>query len=255
MKQLLCWLAEYYLALYEHDIENGLPGWLRLHLRVCARCQAELQAYRQTAQVVRQYAHSIPDAPSTGWRPLQVGDVARRKTPLLQKVLAPVAVAMVVLAGFALWQNTPHPPSGNADTPPKVAQAVQPPSLPTHPERKPDISPPGKENRTIQTAPKPITAPAPPKPSETPHWSPSPPRRQPPKRIVVASHPEFPTTPAPVADATSPTTDTMPADKSLTAPPVPVQPMVVEAHPIASTPVPEGYVMESARPATTGAFE
>lgn len=247
MKRLLCRLAEYYLALCEDDIENGLPGWVRRHLHVCAHCQAELQAYQRTSQTMRQYASLLPDAPPTGWRPLQVREHTRRSAFPLQVALAPALLVLVALVGWALWHSI-SPRAGDVHTPPQMAQGVpQPKSPPALPDKKPQLTSPDNDNRTTKPVPvRRIVPPATPKPNRSPQYTPPSAGRRPPKRVLVAVQP------APSASA--PAGEQATGEPSL-EPPVPVQLVVVEAHPVASAPIPEGYVMESARPATTGAIE
>lgn len=246
MKRLLCRWAEYYLALCEDKGENSLPEWVKRHLQTCQHCQAELQGYRHVHQALRQYARLLPDSPPAGWRPLHTTVSATRRAFPLQTALATVTVVVVALAGAVVLRGISPTPVGDSEVPTQITQATpQPHSLPAPPEKERNISS-GKSNPTKPAPPKRIAPPAPPKPNVLPPQSPPSPERRPPKPIAVAARPTLPTTS---------TVDTEPTEEPSPEPPVPVQPVVVEAHPVASTPVLEGYVMESARPATMGAIE
>lgn len=246
MKRLLCRWIEYYLALCEDDIERGLPGWVSRHVQTCAHCQTELHTYRRTREVVRQYARLLPDAPHEGWRPLQISRTVKRRVVPLQLALAPITAIVVAMLGFVLWQRMLIPVD-EMSAPPQVAQDVTiPKQEATTPDKKPTAptaTPSTKGGGIKQQQPKQPPSPGQSKPAPAPRQSP--PAYHPPKRLVIAAHPRQEMTPA---------TNTEPAAGS-SEPVIAVQPVVVEAHPVTSAPVPEGYVIEAAYPATAGAVE
>lgn len=246
MKRLLCRWTEYYLALCEDDIERGLPGWVRRHVQTCAHCQAELHTYRRAREAVRRYAQMLPDSPPVGWRPLQMSGAVKQRVFPLQLALAPVTAIVVATLGFVLWQRMLIP-MDEASAPPQVAQGVPTPrqeaATPDRKPASPTAAPSAKGGGTKQQ-PKLPTSPGQSKPAPAPRQSP--PAYHPPKRIVIAAQPKQETTPA---------TDTEPVAGSSPEPVIPVQPVVVEAQPVTSAPVPEGYVIEAAYPATAGAVE
>lgn len=247
MKRLLCRWIEYYLALCEDDIEHRLPGWVERHLQACARCQAELRAYRHTREAVRQYASLLPDAPAEGWQPLQVRKQAKQRAFPLHIALAPVAIAVVAVIGFVLWHRGTIPVHETNQLP-QMAQATTPKRQePVASERKPAAEIAIPSARDSQPEPVATKQPAsPPRSKPAPSLRHTPPAYRPPERIVIAVQPKQQT--APAADAESPVA---PPHEAI----VPVQPVAVEAHPVTSAPVPEGYVIETAYPATAGAVE
>jgi len=278
MKRLLCRWIEYFLALHEDDIGDGMPGWVHRHLQACAHCQKEVQTYRRAREAVRQYARWLPDTPPAGWRPLQVGREAKQRTfPLqtvspslaLRRISVPVAAAVVAaLLGLAVWQRV-SPLAGGRETPPQTAQNVTPPrqDVAEHvslsdgegPDKKPAAPVPSpRDSKTkhvipsTSEEPKPSKQPAVPK-QDKPVPAPrhAPPLHHPPRRIVVAVQPKRVFLSGSERSGTAPATDTEPVPE----PVVPVQPVVVEARPVTPTPVPEGYIIEAAYPATAGAVE
>ncbi|MCS6829999.1 MAG: hypothetical protein NZ749_05070 [bacterium] len=248
MKRLLCRWVEYYLALCEGDIERGLPGWVRRHLQVCAHCQAEVQAYARAREVVRQYAALLPDSPPAGWQPLQVDTKVEQRIAPLQLALAPAAAIVVVAIGFALWQQI-STPVREGDVPPQVAQSViTPPRRETAmPYKKPAAATAAPSARGIsskQHQPKRRDLPEQGEPAPLPRQTP--PGYDSPRRIVIAAQPKHEPVHTPHAEVV-----TEPSPE----PVAPVQPVVVEAHPVTSAPVPEGYVIEAAYPAAGGVVE
>lgn len=242
MKRLVCQLVEYYLALCEDDIERSLPGWARRHVQACAHCQAEVQDYRRVREAVRQYARLLPDSPPEGWRPLQVGREVKQRAFPLQLALAPVAVVVVAALGFAVWQKNASP-TGDAEAPSQIAQNVFPPQQSAVLDKKPaaPAATPSTKDRNPKQQPKQPASPAQSKPAHQ-----APPAYHPPRHTVIAAQPN---------QQNAPATDSESAAEPSPEPPVPVQPVVVEAHPVTSAPVPEGYVIEAAYPATAGAVE
>lgn len=248
MKRLYCRLAEYYLALSEDDIENGLPMWVQRHLKTCPQCQAQVDGYRRTHEMLRQYARMLPSAPPEGWQPLQLELATRRHPfPLRQVALASAATVVVVLVGFALWFHQ-SASVGDMSTPPQTVQrfAHQAKRSVLPSDLHKSVAPATKGSRTKPAQPvvKP-DAPSQMKPSRLPQPKPAP-LRQPPRRIEIATQPTLQPAEAPHEEVPEP-----PSSEPL----VPVQPVVSEAHPVASAPVPEGYVMQAAYPATAGAVE
>lgn len=247
MRRLLCRWSEYYLALCEEDIERGLPSWVRRHVHACVHCQTELQTYGRTREVVHRYAELLPDAPPQGWRALQVEPEVGRRPFLLQATLAPVAVAVVAVLGFVLWQRLSLP-TGDVDIAPHVAQSVTPPQPDSSPGRKPAepvAIPSAKGNQPKQEPPKQPAAREQSKPvPSSPPASPAPAYR-PPKRILVASQPTVPT--AEEEDA--------PMAKPHFEPDVPVQPVLVEASPSPSRDIPQALVIQPAYAAAAGGIE
>lgn len=243
MKRLLCRWAEYYLALCEGDIENGLPGWVRRHLQGCSHCQRQLQAYGRAHQAMRQYARLLPDSPAAGWRPLPVKEQAERRVFPLRLIVAFSTAAVAVVAGFVAWR---HNSVQEQPARPQLVQRIPAPPVPSlQPDTKP-AAPPAEEKGTKREPPKRVAPPSQKTPAQPPRQAPSAPVRHPRERIVVAVHPEPTAQPAEEVE----TVHQPPPE-----PPVPVQPVVVEAHPVASAHVPQGYVMEAAVPTTTGAVE
>lgn len=248
MRRLLCRWVEYYLALCENDIERGLPSWVRRHVQTCAHCQAELHTYHLAREAVRQYARLMPDSPPVGWRPLQVSGAVKRRAFSPQIALAPIAAVVVAVLGFVLWQRMLIP-ADEVSTPPQVAQGVTTPRQEAAPPDREPASPANtssmKSSTSKQQRPKQPTSPGQSKPA--PALRQLSPAYHPPKRIVIAAQPKQ-------EEATS-AVDTKPVAASPPEPVVPVQPVVVEAQPVTSAPVPEGYVIEAAYPATAGAVE
>lgn len=242
MKRLLCRWAEYYLALCEDDIQNDAPGWVRRHVQACPHCQAERQNYRRAREVVRQYAGLLPDSPPTGWRPLLVNGEVKQRTFLPQLVLAPVVAIVVVTLGFVLWRSV-SAPVDETNGLPQVAQRVTSPRLENAPPSKkpsaPTVTPSTKNGKPKRGQSGQPTPPAQNKPTRH-----TPPAYHPPRHTVIAAQPKQGNTPA---------VDTRSAAEPL--PEVPVQPVLVEGHPVTSAPVPEGYVIEAAYAATAGAVE
>lgn len=248
MKRLLCRWTEYYLALCEDDIERGLPGWVRRHVQACAHCQGELQTYRRAREAVRQYARLLPDAPREGWRPLQVTREVRRRTLPLQMALAPVAVVVVAVLGFVLWQRV-SPPIGDMGNTPQMAQSVSPMQQDDTPGKRPAApaaTPSTKGNKPKQEPPKQPASPQQSKPAPSPHQTPPAPVHHPPKRILVATQP---------ATQVVHEAETQPAAEPQSEPNVPVQPVLVEASPSPSRDIPEAFVIQPAYAAAAGGVE
>lgn len=247
MKRLLCRWAEYHLALCEDDIEHGLPGWVRRHLQACPHCQAERQNYRRAREAVRRYAGLLPDSPPTGWRPLLVSREVKQRTFPLQLALAPAAAVVVVTLGFVLWQSV-SAPVDEANTSPQMAQSVTPLRLENAPPSKkpfaPSATPSAKTDKPKRGQSEQSTPPVQNKPASSPRHAP--PVYHPPRHIVIAAQPKQENTLS---------VDTRTVAEPSPEPDVPVQPVLVEAHPVTSAPVPEGYVIEAAHPATAGAVE
>ncbi len=246
MKRLMCRLAEYFLALCEDDIEGSLPNWVRRHLKTCSRCQVQALHYRRTHQALRQYARLLPSSPPAGWQPLQVSTAVKQRTFPLQVALASMTGVVAVVIGLSLWLRGTAPVDHVGkplQTAPQLAQRETQPVAPSQ-IRKPAA--PASED--VKAKPSQLDKPAPPaqaRPEKAPHRTPAP-AHQPPRRIVVAAQP----TPQPVGTSHEEAVGTASSE-----PLVPVQPVVSEAHPVASTPVPETYVMQAAYPATAGAVE
>ncbi len=245
MKRLLCRIAEYHLALCEDEIETRLPAWVKRHLQACPRCQREAEAYARTREAMRQFSRLLPDAPPLGWRGLQVERAERRRAFPVQIAVAAMVV-VVALVGAAVWRQPTVPEDTVATAPTPVApQVAQQPTLPPKPQGA-KASPPAVPNakpkpaQPVREQPPPQTKPSAPAPQE--HHAPA---HHPPRRVVVASQPAAP------SSAHEPSVEI----EELPEPEVPIQPVVVEARPVASAIVPEGYVMQSAYPAGGGMVE
>jgi hypothetical protein len=248
MNRLLCRIAEYYLALCEDKISD-LPAWVERHLQGCPRCQAIKTAYVRTREATRRYAQMLPDSPPMGWRPLPFKAETKPRALPLPFILAPAAAVVVALAVFVLWERG-TPPVGEGSRPPQLAQGVTAPQPKMPQQSKPrelpvlstkDIS----QLKLSQRAPTSGQIKSAPVPSQTPA-APVRQLRRPP-HILIAAQPA-PHTASPV--------EPEPGVQTSSEPAVPVQPVLVEAHPPSSpVQIPEAYVMQAAYPASAGGVE
>lgn len=108
-------------------LEGGDLGFwratpLRLHVRNCERCQAELNAFHRARQVLADSAHDLP--PGLDWNRLAeemtgnirvglaagecVGDLPVRPRLHLRWTSALAATALAGVFAFGLWLNQPH---------------------------------------------------------------------------------------------------------------------------------------------------
>lgn len=247
MKRLLCRWVEYYLALSDEDTERPLPAWVRRHLETCAHCQAALEAYRHTLEMVHQYAELLPSAPPQGWRPLEVTPGRARRPVRWWQMAAVAGAAAMVLWAAMLWQRGIVWVDEQNATPQLAQGGTAPQRVEVTPRSTPFVpAPPAPVGRKVSEPQESKQArPATPQP-------PAPAKRSlpamppPPRRLVVAAQPKQMGAPA-AHHAT--------AAEPQPEPPAPVQPVLAEASPSPSTEVPEAYVLQPAYAAAAGGVE
>lgn len=246
MRRLLCRWVEYYLALSDEDMERALPAWVRRHLDSCAHCQAALEAYRHTLDMVHQYAQLLPSAPPEGWRPLEVNLARPRRAVSWQQVVCAAGVAAALLWAVVLWQRGVVLVD-EQNAPSRLAQGgIAPQRVEGMPKRQSFVSaPPAPVRRNMSEPQEPRQAhPVTPQlPAPAKRALPATP--PPPKQVVVADQPKQP--PPAAAHLT--------AAEPLPEPLAPVQPVLAEASPSLSGEVPEAYILQPAYAAAAGGVE